>query len=202
MTARMTRFSAWLIAHGRWVVVGVFVVTAALGTAALRLELEFRDGDLLPQSHPFIAVHNRYHHNFSESNVLTVMVQARSGTIFTAPILAKIFRLTDEVDRLPGVNHDQVTSVAHRTTRWARVRAGGMIASEPIMLRPPQQEAEAAEIRREVLQSYAIYDEILRSQARMTVASFLVIFLVLVPTYRSVTAATLLIIPLTLANVV
>ena len=48
----------------------------------------------------------------------------------------------------------------------------------------------------------AIYDEILRSQARMTVASFLVIFLVLVPTYRSVTAAVLLIIPLALANVV
>src|SRR5207244_1461402 len=42
-----------------------------------------------------------------------------------------------------------------RSTRWARVRPGGMIASEPIVLRPPQQEAEAAEIRREVLQSYA-----------------------------------------------
>src|SRR5207237_547833 len=48
----------------------------------------------------------------------------------------------------------------------------------------------------------AIYDEILRSQARMTAASFLVIFLVLVPTYRSVTAAVLLVLPLALANVI
>src|SRR5438094_8351679 len=83
------------------------------------------------------------------------MVEARSGTLFPAPILATIFRATEAVDRLPGVNHDQVTSVAHRMTRWARVRPGGMIASEPIMLRPPTGDAEAADIRRLVLQSYA-----------------------------------------------
>jgi len=48
----------------------------------------------------------------------------------------------------------------------------------------------------------AVYDEIVRSQARMTVASFLVIFLVLVPTYRSVMAAALLVVPLALANLI
>src|SRR5207245_4448337 len=120
-----------------------------------RRELRLRDADSLPPGHPFIAVHNRYHRTFSEANVLSVMLEARSGTIFTPPILAAIYRATEAVDALPGVNHDQVTSVAHRSTRWARVRPGGMIASEPIILRPPQQEAEAAEIRREVLQSYA-----------------------------------------------
>src|SRR5438552_4626275 len=151
----MHRLVAWLIGHGGRVVAGVLVVSLALGLAAVRLELGFREGDLLPQGHPFIAVHNRYHRNFSEANVLSVMLEARSGTIFTAPILATIYRATEAVDALPGVNHDQVTSVAHRSTRWARVRPGGMIASEPIVLRPPQQEAEAAEIRRQVLQSYA-----------------------------------------------
>jgi len=151
----MDRLVTWLIAHGGRVVGGVLLVSLGLGLAAVRLTLEFREGDLLPQGHPFIAVHNRYHRNFSEANVLAVMVEARTGTIFTAPILATIFRATEAVDRLPGVNHDQVTSVAHRMTRWARVRPGGMIASEPIMLRPPTGDAEAAEIRRLVLQSYA-----------------------------------------------
>ena len=156
MAARaMNRLVAWLIAHGGRVVGSVLLVSLGLGVEAARLRLEFRAGDLLPQGHPFIAVHNRYHRNFSEANALTVMLEARSGTIFTAPILATIFRATEAVDRLPGVNHDQVTSVAHRMTRWAHVRAGGMIASEPIMLRAPQDEAEAADIQRLVLQSYA-----------------------------------------------
>src|SRR5712691_1314794 len=145
----------WLIAHAGWVVTAVVAVSVGLGLAAMRLSLEFHAGDLLPQGHPFIAVHNRYHRNFSEANTLTVMVEAREGTIFTAPLLTTIYRVTDAVDGLPGVNHDQVSSVAHRMTRWARVRAGGVIASDPIMLGPPRDQAEADEIRHEVIQSYA-----------------------------------------------
>ena len=117
--------------------IGVVVLSAILGTQAAQLRLGFDPGDLLPQHHPFVEVHNRYHRNFSETNVLSVMVEARQGTIFSVPALAKVWELTEAVDALPGVNHDQVTSVAHRSTRWARVRAGGVIESDPIMLRAP-----------------------------------------------------------------
>jgi hypothetical protein len=151
----MQRLARWLIAHGARVVVGVVVVSLGLGLAAGRLRLDFHSSDLLPQGHPFIAVHNRYHRNFSEANLLTVMVEAREGTVFSPAVLGTIFRLTEAVDGLPGVNHDQVTSVAHRSTRWVRVRAGGVIASGPIMLRAPETPAEADDIRRLVLQSYA-----------------------------------------------
>ena len=60
---------AWLIAHVRWIVTAVVVTSIGLGLAAMRLPLEFHAADLLPQGHPFIAVHNRYHRNFSEANV-------------------------------------------------------------------------------------------------------------------------------------
>src|SRR3989441_12728722 len=114
MAARaMNRLVAWLIAHGGRVVGSVLLVSLGLGLEAVRLKLEFREGDLLPQGHPFIAAHNRYHRNFSEANVLTAMLEARSGTIFTAPILAPVFRATEAVDRLPGVNHTPPTSVPH-----------------------------------------------------------------------------------------
>src|SRR5262249_29267643 len=48
----------------------------------------------------------------------------------------------------------------------------------------------------------AVYDEILRSEARMTFASFLVILVVCAITYRSVVAAVLLTLPLAAANLV
>src|SRR2546426_3169003 len=154
--ARRTKgLLGWLVAHGGWVVAAVVLVSVGLGLAATRLLLEFHAGDLLPQGHPFIAVHNRYHRNFSEANTLTVMVEARAGTVFTVPVLTTIYRITEAVDGLPGVNHDQVTSVAHRSTRWARERAGGLIESDPIMLGPPRTGADADEIRRQVIQSYA-----------------------------------------------
>src|SRR5215467_7229976 len=145
----------WFVAHAPWVVATVVVVSIGLGLAAMRLSLEFHAADLLPQGHPFLAVHNRYHRNFSEADTLTVMVEAREGTIFTVPLLTTIYRVTEAVDALPGVNHDQLTSVAHRSTRWARVRAGGVIASDPIMLGPPRTDDDVDEVRREVIQSYA-----------------------------------------------
>ena len=155
MNRATERLLGWLVGHAPWVVAAVAATSIALGFAAMHLSLEFHAGDLLPQGHPFLAVHNRYHRNFSEADTLTVMIEAREGTIFTIPLLTTIYRVTEAVDGLPGVNHDQLTSVAHRSTRWARVRAGGIIASEPIMLGLPRTEADVAEVRREVIQSYA-----------------------------------------------
>src|SRR5713101_4488874 len=143
----MERLADWLIARRHWVFGVVLLVSTALGIAALRLSLDFRSADLLPQAHPFIEVHNRYHRNFGETNVLTVMLEARAGTIFTAPILATLFRLTEAVDRLPGVNHDQVSSLAHRMTRWVRVVPNGGMVSDVVMNGPPTTEAEVREIR-------------------------------------------------------
>src|SRR6266852_1843665 len=117
----MERLADWLIARRHWVFGVVLLISTALGIAALRLSLDFRSADLLPQGHPFIEVQNRYHKNFGETNVLTVMLESREGTIFTAPVLATLFRLTEAVDRLPGVNHDQVSSLDQRA---AGIRAG------------------------------------------------------------------------------
>src|SRR5262245_25633319 len=109
--SRTERLLGWLVAHTSWVVTAVVVVSVGLGLAALRLSLEFHAGDLLPQGHPFIAVHNRYHRNFSEANTLTVMVEAREGTIFTVPILTTIFHS-------PTPSTGSRRSTTSRSPRW------------------------------------------------------------------------------------
>ena len=83
-----------------------------------------------------MAVHNRFHETFSEANVLTVMIEARSGTIFTPDILSTIYRATEAVDRLPGVNHDQIDSVASRFMRLVQVQSGGRMTADPLMSGP------------------------------------------------------------------
>ena len=126
----MSRLGPWLVGHGRLVVASILAVTLAFAALAVQLRLEFRPGDLLPQGHPFMEVHNRFHENFSEANVLTVMIQARSGTIFTPDILSTIYRATEAVDRLPGVNHDQIDSIASRFMRLAEaVRSQAVMRS-------------------------------------------------------------------------
>src|SRR5262249_56442801 len=98
----MARLAAWLVAHGRLVVTVVLAVTLVFAVFAARLEMDFHPGDLLPQEHPFIQIHNRFHENFGEANVLSVMIEARSGTIFTPEILNTIYRATEVVYHLSG----------------------------------------------------------------------------------------------------
>ena len=119
----MSRLGTWLVTHSRLVVALVLAVTLVFAVFAVRLRLDFRYSDLLPQGHPFMEVHNRFRQNFGEANVLTVMIEARSGTIFTPEILTTIFRVTEAVDRLPGVNHDQIDSLGSRFVRVVQVRA-------------------------------------------------------------------------------
>jgi predicted RND superfamily exporter protein len=146
----VSRLGSWLVAHDRLVVGVVLAVTLAFATVAWRVELDFRYADLLPQSHPFLAVHNRFHKNFSEANVLTVMIRARSGTIFTPEILTTIFRATEAVDRLPGVNHDQIDSLASRFVRVVGVRSGGRMVADPLMTGPVTSAAAARDVERQV----------------------------------------------------
>jgi predicted RND superfamily exporter protein len=144
----MSRLGPWLVAHDRWVVGAVLAVSLAFGVVAARVRVEFRYDDLLPQGHPFMEVHRRYHRTFSEANVLTVMIKARAGTIYTPEILRTIYRATEAVDRLPGVNHDQVDSIASRFTRIVQVQSGGRMSADPLMSRADVTPGEAHEIAR------------------------------------------------------
>ncbi len=146
-----------LIVHRHLVSFIVLAITAvfAYWTAQLRLETSF--GDLLPQTHPFVQTHNQYASTFGGANNITVMLQVREGTIFNPEQLSRIFRMTEGLDRVYGINHNQIDSIGHRTTRHLKVGAAGIMRSEPVMLAPIKSEVEAANIRRIVHNSQNIY---------------------------------------------
>jgi uncharacterized protein len=108
----------------------VLLVTLAFATQIpyLRIYTDFEG--LLPQQHPFIKVHNDIRGLFGGANVLTVAVEVADGTIFTNETLALIDRVTSGVDNLPGVNHNQVSSITHRTSRFISLSEEGNVRSE------------------------------------------------------------------------
>jgi len=142
------------------VMIGVFVVTAFFGWHTYKLfQAGFVTsfGDLLPQSHPFMQVHNKYAGTFGGANNVMVMVEVKDGHIFTPETLTRIYRMTEEIDKVYGVNHSQIDSIGHRTTRSLRVAAGGMMRSEPVMVGPPKTDEQANEIRHIVHNTESIY---------------------------------------------
>jgi len=109
-----------LIDYRHPVMVVVLIVTGLFAYWSFQLKLETSFGDLLPQSHPFVQTHNKYAGTFGGANNIQLMVESKEGDIFTVPTLTRIYKITEEMDRVYGVNHNQIDSIGHRTTRYLR----------------------------------------------------------------------------------
>ena len=146
-----------LIDYRHPVMLVVIIVTGLFAYWTFQLRLETSFGDLLPQSHPFVQIHNKYAGTFGGANNIQLMVEVKDGNIFSVPTLARIFRITEEIDKVYGVNHNQIDSIGHRTTRYLKALSGGFLRAEPVMTAIPKTSEDASSIRRIVHNTESIY---------------------------------------------
>ncbi len=146
-----------LIDYRNPIMILVLAVTALFAYWSFQLKLETSFGDLLPQSHPFVQIHNKYAGTFGGANNIQLMVEVKEGNIFTVPTLARIYKITEAVDQVYGVNHNQIDSIGHRTTRYLRAQSGGFLRAEPVMIGLPKTPEDAANIRRIVHNTESVY---------------------------------------------
>jgi len=142
-----------LIEHRLPILTLVLIATGLFAYWSFQLKLVTSFGDLLPQNHPYIKIHNRFSGTFGGANNIMVMLEVEEGTIF----LNKIWDMTQGMDRVYGVNHNQIESIAHRTVRYLKVAAGGTMNAKPVMLEPVKTQEEAMALRRIVHSAENIY---------------------------------------------
>ena len=135
----------------------VALATAFFATQAVQLSLVSRFDELLPASHPFLEVHRKFAKTFGGANTVLIMLRQRQGDIYNVKALGKIWSMTQEIDKIYGVNHYQIESLAHRTNRTIRVSAGGLMEMTPVMLSMPKGEADVTSVKRIVHASPNIY---------------------------------------------
>jgi predicted RND superfamily exporter protein len=146
-----------LIDYRHPVSIVVLLVTALFAFWAFQLRLVTSFSDLLPQDHEYIQIHNRFSGSFGGANNIMVMIEVKDGTIFTPETLNKIWTMTEGLDKVYGVNHNQIDSIAHRTVRYLKVAAGGTMRAQPVMTGEVKTQEEANLIRRNVHNSENIY---------------------------------------------
>jgi predicted RND superfamily exporter protein len=146
-----------LIEYRHPVSIVVIAITSLFAYWSMQLSLVTSFGELLPQSHSYIQIHNKYSGTFGGANNIVMMVEVEDGNLFNVENLAQIYRMTEEIDKVYGVNHNQIDSIGHRTTRHLKVAAGGTLRAEPIMIDMPRTTEEAAEVRRIVHNSENVF---------------------------------------------
>jgi uncharacterized protein len=130
ITQFLSSVQSYIFRHPRMYLSAIALATIffAMQIPALKLYSEF--ADLLPQKHPYIQLHNQIKDNFGGANKIVVGIEVKDGDIFTNDTLARIHRITQKVDTLPGINHNLVASLTHRNCRKIWLTEVGNIDSK------------------------------------------------------------------------
>ncbi|MEM8489507.1 MAG: MMPL family transporter [Pseudomonadota bacterium] len=152
MDIGISKYAASIVRHRATVLTLLIAATLFFAAGLRHVELKTIFTDLLPKQHPYVQVY-KDHPNFG--NPLTVFMYVRSidGDIYNAQTLRLIWDLTRDIDLSPGVDHDQVLSIATEKARYAEATPYG-IDSRPLMGdAPPETEQEIEALREAVAKS-------------------------------------------------
>jgi predicted RND superfamily exporter protein len=145
--------------HPKTFLTTILLITALFATRVPYVQMYSDFADLLPQKHPYIMLHNEVRDTFGGANNVVMALTVREGDIFDSDTLAKIHALTQKVDALPGVNHNLVRSVTHRTVRKTWMTEMGNLNSEPYYdpIYPDMDAQQLAEMREAVKANPTVY---------------------------------------------
>jgi hypothetical protein len=145
--------------HPKSFLAAVLIATVFFASRIPYLEMYSDFADLLPQDHPYIQLHNDVKDTFGGANNVVMAISVNEGDIFTSEVLARIHRLTHGVDLLPGVNHNLVRSLTHRTVRKTWLTEMGNMNSEAYYdpLYPEMSESKLAQLKLDVMANPTVY---------------------------------------------
>lgn len=148
-----------LFAQPKLVLGIILLITIWFGTQIPSVRMYSDFADQLPQSHPYIQLHNEIKDNFGGANVIVVAVEVEEGDIFNNDTLKLLHEVTQAVDSLPGINHNLVSSFTHRTTRQVWLTEMGNINSDPYYKPqdPPLTEAMFDQLRKDIVANPRVY---------------------------------------------
>ncbi len=125
------RFAQWVLAHRALSFAAFGLVTLFFAAGLPKVQLETIFSDLLPTDDPFVQVF-KDHPGFGSPLTVMVMIRRSDGDIYNVDTLNKVWKFTRDIDLTPGVDHDQILSIATPKARFTVVTPDG-IFSNPIM---------------------------------------------------------------------
>ncbi|MCB1676303.1 MAG: MMPL family transporter, partial [Halioglobus sp.] len=153
------KFDDLVFSSPRVVLALILLATAFFATRIPGVRMYSAFADLLPQQHPYIQLHNQIRDSFGGANNIILSVEVKQGDIFDEDVIRRIDRITQKIDQLPGVNHNTVASITHRTVRRVWLTETGDVNSAPYFdsLKASWSDAELAQMRADVRANPRVY---------------------------------------------
>jgi predicted RND superfamily exporter protein len=105
-------FGNYILTNRRLLGSLLIAMTALMSYWAIHVPIATRFEDLFPSSHPNTVLYRKYRIQYGRAQTLALLIRLDRGDIFNFKTLQTIQDINHEVDILPGVNHNEVFSLA------------------------------------------------------------------------------------------
>src|SRR5579875_3382521 len=149
-------------------------ITIFMGYWASKVQIGTRFVDFFPSYHHYVLLNNKYARSFGGVESLQIMLRVKHGDIFNRKTLLKIQELNREMDSLPGVNHEEVFSLASFRVSYVQAVSGALV-TEPYMFPDvPKTEQGIAALKKNVVAHWDALRQLVSAdyKSAMVTASF------------------------------
>jgi predicted RND superfamily exporter protein len=103
----------------------LLIISAVMIYYCSKVTIRTNFDDFFPSYHPDVQLYQKWH-KYGGAQTLSIMIQVREGDIFNHDTLSKIEDVQREVDKLPGVDHNEVLSLASYRISFAEATPGSL----------------------------------------------------------------------------
>jgi len=165
------KFAEFAIAYRFPITVGIVLITLFLGWQVFHLEMYTNFDDLLPQEHPYVKIHNRFRDLFGGANVVQLVVTVKEGDIYDMKTLEKIQRITYAIEKIPGVNYNQLFSISHRKIKNFQASSWGVRAASIMWPSVPKTEEEISNLKHLIHGDETVYGVLVARDGKSALVS-------------------------------
>lgn len=153
----MKKLADFIINRRLLVLIIITAITIFFGYQCRHLTIATNFNDLLPQTHPYVKVHNKFREVFGGANFLVIMVSVKDGTIFNRETLEKIRYITNELEGLPGIDRYKIVSIASRKLKNTQITSWGLEAVALMYPEVPKDDTEMDTLKDAIYSNDAYY---------------------------------------------
>jgi len=138
-----------------------------------RVTVQTNFDDFFPSYHPDVTLYQQWH-KYGGAQTLAVMIQTRQGDIFNHETLKKIQDVQRDVDKLPGVDHNEVLSLASYRVSFAEASPGSLTIQPFMFPQVPKDAAGIETLKKNVMANRANISQLVSSdnKSALVTASF------------------------------
>jgi uncharacterized protein len=144
-------FGNFVLSYRKPLAAILIAITVFMAYFALHVPIATRFEDLFPAKDPNVRLYREYRRQYGGAQTLVLMLRVRDGDIFNMKTLGAIQDLTRKVDILPGVNHNEVFSLASYRVIYARAIPGALVSRPYMYPTLPKNQAELGELKTTVM---------------------------------------------------